>query len=174
VSVEWRLDGAGRIVGALLPRGHPNGGPRGVRILAGEGIWPAEMRPSAQEISQDCGLVELSHAADPVRIVVHGPGGDLAGFVDQPGMPSGGVSRLTTGMRRDTRRVRIRTADRVWWLRASGVFGVRVTRGGGMPVYVTHGLRTHFRQEADDLDISVVLLTLASIPTSSYAPILGY
>ncbi len=31
-----------------------------------------------------------------------------------------------------------------------------------------------FSAEADDLDVSVVLLTLGSIPSSTYAPILGF
>ncbi|MBL7502775.1 hypothetical protein I6A84_28450 [Frankia sp. CNm7] len=174
VSVAWRLDGAGRVVGAMLPSGHPDGGPLGARVLAGEGIWLAKMWPVGQEVSPDGALVEL--AAEPVRLVVHAPGGDIAGTLDQPCRPpvdARGMSGLVRDLRRDSRQVRIRVADRVWWLRAAGVFGVRVSRGG-RPVYTTRGMLGNFAPDADELDISVVLLTLASIPSSTYAPILGF
>ncbi|MDT3439708.1 hypothetical protein [Pseudofrankia sp. BMG5.37] len=174
VSVAWRLDGAGMVVGALLPPGHPTGGPLGARVLAGEGIWPATMWPAGQEISRESSLIELT--AEPARLVVHAAGREIAGTVDQPSRPRADhprLRRLVADLRRDSRQVRIRAADRVWWLRATGVFGVRVSRGG-QPVYLTRGMLGHFSAEADELDISVVLLTLSAIPSSTYAPILGF
>ena len=186
VSVAWRLEGAGRVVGALLPPGHADGGWLGARVLAGEGVWPATMWPAGREISLGASVVEL--AGEPVRLVVHAPGRDVVGTVDQPGRPClAGRPRAGAGnrgrasaivgrvadLRRDSRQVRIRAADRVWWLRASGIFGVRVSRGGEQ-VYATCGMVGQFSSRADELDISVVLLTLASIPSSAYAPILGF
>ncbi|ONH27270.1 hypothetical protein [Pseudofrankia asymbiotica] len=174
VSVAWRLDGAGRVVGALLPPGHPTGGPLGARVLAGEGVWPATMWPAGQEISRESSLIELT--TEPARLVVHAASQEIAGTVDQPSRPRAGhprLRRLVADLRRDSRQVRIRAAGRVWWLRATGVFGVRVSRGG-QPVYLTRGMLGHFSAEADELDISVVLLTLSAIPSSTYAPILGF
>jgi len=174
VSVGWRLGGAGRVVGATLPPGHPRAGRLGARVLAGEGVWPATMWPASQEVSPDQPLIEL--AAAPARLVVHAPDRDISGVVDQPYLPGAGAGRLTrmvTGLRRDSHQVRVRAAERTWWLRASGVFGVRVSRGG-QPVFTTQGMLGHFEPDADDLDVSVVLVTLASLPSSTYAPILGF
>jgi hypothetical protein len=193
VSVAWQLADAGRVAGALLPPGHADGGWLGARVLAGEGVWPATMWPAGPEISLGASLVEL--AGEPVRLAVHAPGRDVVGTVDQPGRVcpagrprpgAGGRGRAhkaigrahklveqAVDLRRDSRQVRIRAADRVWWLRATGVFGVRVTRGG-LLVYATRGMLGHFAPEADELDVSAVLLTLASIPSSAYAPILGF
>jgi len=174
VSVAWRLEGAGRVVGALLPPGHPTGGPLGARILAGEGIRPATMWPAGEEISRESSLVELT--AKPARLAVHAPDGMITGTVDQPGRPRADrpwPRRYVADLRRDSRRVRIRAADRVWWLRATGMFGVRVSRGG-QPIYRTRGMLGHFLPEADELDISVILLTLSAIPSSTYAPVLGF
>jgi hypothetical protein len=174
VSVAWRLEGAGRVVGALVAPGQPTGGWRGARVLAGEGVWPAVMRPTGSELALGSSLIELGDTAVP--LVVHTPAGDLPGSVDQPGRARPADRRLAalaSDLRRDSRRVRIRAADRVWWLRASGIFGVRVSRGG-RPVYTTRGMLGQFHPDTDDLDISVVLLTLASIPSATYAPILGF
>jgi len=223
VSVAWRLDGAGEVVGALLPPGHPAGGPLGARVLAGAGVWPATMWPAGQGISRESSLIEL--APEPARLVVCAADQEITGMADQPGRPRSvspwagapsvagpsvagpsvvgrsGVGRsvvgprahgpwaadprtvgrrlgpclrgLVAGLRRDNRQVRIRVADRVWWLRASGMFGVRVTRGG-QQIYLTRGMVGHFCAVADELDISVVLLTLSAIPSSTYAPLLGF
>ncbi|KPM53610.1 hypothetical protein ACG83_23555 [Frankia sp. R43] len=174
VSVVWRLEGAGRVVGGLLPRGHPEGGVLGKRFVCGEQVWAAEMHPWEQEISAEASLVEPGPPASPARIVVHGPGGDITGYLDQPDLPSGRLARFTTGLRRDARRVRVRVGGRVWWVRATHMFGVRVTRDSDVLVYATHGRHAEFGAGADQLDVSVVLLTLASIPSSAYAPILGF
>ncbi|WP_423748078.1 hypothetical protein [Frankia canadensis] len=174
VSVAWRLDGAGRIIVGALPRGHPEGGPRGKRVLHGEGVWNAELLPSDREITAELDLVEPGPAAQPIRLVVHGPERDIVGYVDQPRLPPAGRARLTTGLRRDARQIRIRADGRVWWIRATNVFGVRVVREQGIAVYRTRGLHAVFSDEADHLDVSVVLLTLASVPSSAYAPILGF
>ncbi|CAO5226967.1 conserved hypothetical protein [Frankia sp. AgKG'84/4] len=174
VSVAWRLDGAGKIIGGLLPHGHPHGGPRGKRILHGEGVWAAEMYPCDRKITEELDLVEPGPAARPARIVVHGPEHDIVGYVDQPRLPADRFARATTGLRRDARQIRIRAAERIWWLRATKVFGVRVIREDGVGVYQTRGLHAVFSEDADHLDVSVVLLTLASIPSSAYAPILGF
>jgi hypothetical protein len=174
VSVAWQLDGAGWIIGGALPRGHPHGGPRGKRILHGDGVWAAEMYPRDRAITEEFDLVEPGPAARPARIVVHGPGHDIVGYVDQPRLPADRLARLTTGLRRDARQVRIRAAGRIWWIRATKVFGVRVVRDYGVDVYRTRGLHAVFSDEADPLDVSIVLLTLASIPSSAYAPILGF
>ncbi|WP_261562232.1 hypothetical protein [Frankia tisae] len=175
VSVAWRLDGgAGRIVGGMLPRGHPQGGPQGKRVLRGEGVWAAEMFPRDREITAELDLVEPGPAARPARLVVHGPERDIIGYVDQPRLPVDRLARLTTGMRRDARQIRIRAAGRIWWIRATKVFGVQVVRDHGVGVYRTRGLHAVFSAEADHLDVSIVLLTLASIPSSTYAPILGF
>ncbi|WP_066070224.1 hypothetical protein [Frankia sp. EI5c] len=174
VSVAWYLEGAGRVIGGLLPRGHPEGGALGKRILCGESVWAAEMHPWEQEISAEADLVEPGPPGRPARIVVRCPDGAVTGFVDQPGLPAGRLARLTTGLRRDARQVRVRAGGRVWWVRASHMFGVRVTRDPGILVYSTRGLHAEFGSAADPLDVSVVLLTLASIPSSAYAPILGF
>ncbi|MCK9875543.1 hypothetical protein MXD59_07105 [Frankia sp. Ag45/Mut15] len=175
VSVAWLLDGAGRVVGGALPRGNPHGGAWGKRVLRGEGIWPAEMYPPGREITAELDLVEPGSAADPARIVVHGPLHDIPGLVDQPGLPTAGWTRMVTRLRRDSRRIRIQAGGRTWWIRASRMFGVRVVRENGVDVYCTRGGRqAMFSAEADDLDVSVVLLTLGSIPSSTYAPILGF
>lgn len=174
VSVAWSLEGAGQVVGGLLPRGHPDGGSLGKRILCGEWVWPAEMHPCEQEISVETSLVEPGPPNSAARIVVHGPRGDITGYLDQPGLPTGRVARLTTGLRRDARQVRVRAGGRVWWLRATHMFGVRVTRDSDVLIYTTRGLHAEFGSAADPLDVSIVLLTLASIPSSAYAPILGF
>ncbi|WP_018500462.1 hypothetical protein [Parafrankia discariae] len=174
VSVAWRVEGAGHVVGGLLPRGHPDGGTLGKRILRGERIWAAEMLPWEQEISPESSLVEPGPPGSPARIVVHGPSGDIVGYLDQPRLPAARLRRLTTGLRRDARQVRIRAGGRVWWVRASHVFGVRVMCESSGLVYATRGLHAEFEPAADSLDMSVVLLTLASIPSSAYAPILGF
>jgi hypothetical protein len=174
ISVAWQLDGAGSVVGALLPPGHPQAGRLGARVLAGEGVWPVTVWPAGSEVSLAHPLIELADAS--ARLVVRTPDRDLAGSLDQPSRPpaeAGRLARATTGLRRDNRRVRIRAADRVWWLRATGVFGVRVSRGD-RPVYTTRGMLGHFEADADELDVSVVLATLASVPSSTYAPILGF
>lgn len=172
--MAWRLDGAGRIIGGMLPRGHPQGGPQGKRVLHGEGVWAAEMFPRDREITAELDLVEPGSAARPARLVVHGPERDIIGYVDQPWLPADRLARLTTGMRRDARQIRVRAAGRIWWIRATKVFGVRVVRDHGVDVYRTRGLHAVFSADADHLDVSVVLLTLASIPSSTYAPILGF
>ncbi len=174
VSVAWRLDGGGRIVGGMLPRGHPQGGPQGKRVLRGEGVWAAEMFPRDREITAELDLVEPGSAARPARLIVHGPERDIVGYVDQPRLPADRLARLTTGMRRDARQIRIQAAGRIWWIRATKVFGVQVVRDHGVDVYRTRGLHAVFSAEADHLDVSIVLLTLASIPSSTYAPILGF
>lgn len=174
VSVAWRLDGAGSVVGGLLPHGHPHGGPRGKRVLQGEGVWPAEMFPGDRKITEELDLVEPGTAARPARIVVHCPERQIVGYVDQPRLPVDRFARMTTGLRRDARQIRIRAAGRIWWIRATKVFGVQVVREDGVDVYRTRGLHAVFTEDADQLDVSVVLLTLASIPTSAYAPILGF
>lgn len=174
LSAVWRLDGAGQILVGALPRGHPNGGPRGKRVLCGEGVWEAELFPSDREITEELDLVEPGPAARPVRIVVHGPERDIVGYVDQPRLPTERRARLTTGLRRDARQIRIRAGGRIWWIRATKVFGVRVVREHGVDIYRTRGLHAVFGEEADQLDVSVVLLILASVPSSAYAPILGF
>ncbi|MCL9759776.1 hypothetical protein [Frankia sp. AiPa1] len=175
VSVAWRLDGAGRIIGGSLPRGHPHGGAWGKRVLRGEGVWPAEMYPSDRELTEELDLVEPSADTGPARIVVHSPLHDIPGLVDQPGLPTDGRARLIAGLRRDARQIRIRAGGRIWWIRATRMFGVRVIRDHGVGVYHTSGgHQAVFSAEADHLDVSVVLLTLGSIPSSAYAPILGF
>ncbi|WP_462187029.1 MULTISPECIES: hypothetical protein [unclassified Frankia] len=174
VSVAWRLEGAGRIIGGMVPRGRPGAGPQGKRVLHGEGIWAAEMYPRDREISAEADLVEPGSAARPVRLVVHGSDRDIIGYLDQPRLPATRLARLTTGLRRDARQVRVRAAGRVWWIRATNVFGVQVVRDPEVRIYRTRGLHAVFSAEADHLDVSVVLLTLASIPSSAYAPILGF
>ncbi|WP_238436132.1 MULTISPECIES: hypothetical protein [unclassified Frankia] len=174
VSVAWQLDGVGSVVGALLPPGHPAAGRLGARVLAGEGVWPATVWPADSEVSRESPLIEL--AGSPARLVVRAPDRDIVGSLDQPARPpaeAGRLTRATTGLRRGNRQVRIRAGDRVWWLRATGVFGVRVSRGD-RPVYLTRGMLGHFEPGADELDVSVVLATLASLPSSTYAPILGF
>lgn len=173
-SIGWWVEGAGCVVGGLLPKGHPDGGVRGKRILAGEGVWAAEMQPWDQEISTEASLVEPGLSTRPARIVVHGPHGDLAGYLDQPWLPPGRARRSTVGLRRDARQIRVRAEGRVWRLRATRVFGVRVVRDDDVLVYTTRGLHAEFGPAADPLDVSIVLLTLASIPSSAYAPILGF
>lgn len=174
VSVAWRLEGAGPVIGGLLPRGHPDGGTLGKRILRGERVWAADLHPWDQEISAEASLVEPGPPGSPARIVVHGPGGDIVGYLDQPRLPSGRLARITTGLRRDARQIRIRAGGRVWWVRATHMFGVRVMRDADTVVYTTRGLHAEFGSAADPLDVSIVLLTLASIPSSAYAPILGF
>jgi hypothetical protein len=174
VSVGWQLDEVGGVVGALLLPGHPRAGRLGARILAGDGVWPVTVWPTGTQVSLEHPLIELADA--PARLLVRAPDREIAGSLDQPSRPPAEASRLaraTTGLRRDSRRVRVRAADRVWWLRATGVFGLRVSRGG-RPVYATRGMLGHFAPEADTLDISVVLATLASLPSSTYAPVLGF
>jgi hypothetical protein len=174
VSVAWRLEGAGRVVGALLPPGHPSAGRLGARVLAGPGVWPATMWPADQELSAEHPLIELFDAS--ARLVVSGPDRAITGTVDQPGRPLAGVGRLArvaAGLRRDSRQVRVRAADRVWWLRAAGVFGVRVSRDDRL-LYATRGMVGRFGPAADELDVSVILLVLASLPSSTYAPVLGF
>ncbi len=125
VSVAWRLDGAGRVVGGALPRGNPHGGAWGKRVLRGEGIWPAEMYPPGREITAELDLVEPGSAADPARIVVHGPLHDIPGLVDQPGLPTAGWTRMVTRLRRDSRRRRIQAGG------GPGGFGRRGCSGSG-------------------------------------------
>ncbi|MCM3886108.1 hypothetical protein [Frankia sp. R82] len=173
--MAWHLDGAGRIVAGSLPRGSPHGGAWGKRVLRGEGIWPAEMYRRDREITEELDVVEPGSATDPARIVVHGPLHDIPGLVDQPCLPTGGWTRSVARLRRDACRIRIRAGGRTWWIRASRMFGVRVVRENGVDVYCTRGGRQSvFSAEADQLDVSVVLLTLGSIPSSAYAPILGF
>lgn len=174
LSGAWTLEGGGRVVSGLLPRGHPDGGALGKHILRGEWVWAAEMRPWEQEISVESGLVEPGRPGRPARIIVHGPNGDITGYLDQPGLPTGRLARFTTGLRRDARRVRVRAGGRVWWVRATHMFGVRVTRDSDVLIYSTRGPRAEFGAAADLLDVSIVMLTLASIPSSAYAPILGF
>jgi len=174
ISVAWQLDGVGSVVGALLPPGHPRAGRLGARVLAGAGVWPVTVWPTDSEVSLESPLIELAGA--PARLVVRAPDREISGSLDQPARPpaeAGRLTRATAGLRRDNRQVRIRAGDRVWWLRATGVFGVRVSRGD-RPVYLTRGMVGHFEPEADELDVSVVLATLASLPSSTYAPILGF
>jgi len=174
VSVAWSIEGLGRVIGGLLPAGHPDGGALGRRILRGDTLWAAQLQPWDQEITSETALIEPGPPERPSRVIVHGPDGDIAGYLDQPWLPTGRFRRLTQGLRRDARRVRVRAGGRVWWIRATNVFGVRVVRDDGAPVYTTRGLHAEFADEADTLDMSVVLLALASIPSSSYAPILGF
>ena len=174
VSVAWSVEGLGQVIGGLLPAGHPDGGALGKRILRGDTIWPAQMQSWDQEVTPENALIEPGSPDSPVRVVVHAPDGDIAGYLDQPWLPTRRLHRLTSGLRRDARRVRVRAGGRVWLVRATNVFGVRVVRDEQVPVYTTRGLHAEFGPEADLLDMSVVLLTLASIPSSSYAPILGF
>lgn len=172
--MTWFLDGAGVVAAGVLPGGHPSGAPSGKRVLWGDGVWPADMSPASGQLSGEWSLIVPTGDAAPARLVVHSPSGDVGGFVDQPGLPERRVDRWTTGLRRDARQLRIRASDRTWWVRAINIFGVRVLREHGREIFATRGLVSGFAPEADDLDVSVVLLTLASVPSSTYAPVLGF
>jgi hypothetical protein len=177
--VAWELGGAaggagGVVAVGVVPCEHPHGSPVGKRLLWGGGAWPAEMTPADGTLSGNQWFIAPRAGAAVATVVVHGPDGDIHGTVDQPGLPVAPVRRWTTGLRRDARRLRIRAGGRVWWVRAARLFGVRVVRDDGRPVFGTRGGRSFFAAGTDDLDVSVVILTLSSVPTSAYAPILGF
>lgn len=173
-SVVWELDGAGVVEVGVLPCEHPHGAPVGKRVLWGDGAWPAEMVPANGTLTGNQWFITPWAGASVATVVVHCPDGVIRGSVDQPGLPVAPVSRWTTGMRRDARRLRIRLGGRIWWVRAARLFGVVVVRDDGQPVFGTRGWRFSFAAGTDDLDVSVVLLTLSSVPTSAYSPILGF
>jgi hypothetical protein len=173
-SMTWYLDGAGVVAAGILPGAHPCGAPSGKRVLWGDGVWAADLSPSSGRLCGEWSFIVPTRDAPAARLVVHSPDEDVVGSVDQPGLPERRVERWTTGLRRDARQIRIRVADRTWWVRAINIFGVRVLREHGGEIFATRGLRSGFVSAADELDVSVVLLTLASVPSSSYAPVLGF
>ncbi|WP_322769459.1 hypothetical protein [Frankia sp. Cr1] len=169
----WELEGAGTVGTGVLPKGHPYGGPHGKRIIWGEGIWPAEISPSFGDLSLASSQISPRAYIEPVSLVVYSPAGAITGYISQPGRRGSLFKDLTSGLRREASKVLIEAGDRAWWLRAVKIFGVRVTRASGEPVLVSKRLHLVFMANADELDISITLLTFTAIGSSFYAPILG-
>ncbi|MBX6390309.1 MAG: hypothetical protein IRZ08_15165 [Frankia sp.] len=144
-------------------------------------MWPAEVVVSGRPIRYAQDRVRPHGVADPVPFVVHSPDGPIAGLIDQP-FQRGGLSRLS----RRHSRLRIRAAGRTWVLAASTVMPgmARVIRladgadgaddGDPLVVLTPRGVRSSLvGPGADQLDLTIALLTISAIQESAYNPVLG-
>ncbi|WP_322747246.1 MULTISPECIES: hypothetical protein [unclassified Frankia] len=171
INTLWELEGAGKLGTGVLPKGHPDGGPLGKRILWGEGVWPAEISPLIGDLPVASSRIAPRGYSEPVSLVVHSPAGAITGHIGQPGLQGSLFKALTSGLRREPSKVLIEAGGRAWWLRAVKIFGVRVTRASGEPVLTTRRLRFEVAPDADDLDLSVALLVYSAVEQSTYAPL---